>query len=318
MKARVIKSHQREFECLLDDGQRFKARALGNLMKSDGTVVVGDEVIVKKDDQLNEYRILEVLPRKSEIFRWLVRESKKKVTAANCDLLVIVCSVSKPPYKRGIIDRFILRAHQWRIRPIVVFNKMDEYSDESLDLCFEADRLKFLEIDSFEISALNNEYKNNYLTRGIEELKNTLKDKTSIFLGQSGVGKSQTINCLSEGRFELPTKKIGKSGKGSHTTTWSEIIDCGNFFLIDSPGIRQFSLEDVEADDFISYFPDLENIAVNCSFRNCQHNENSKNCAFYNPSNFDSLHDYELIHSRLSSYRHLLDEISQIPDWKKS
>ncbi|MBH48199.1 MAG: ribosome small subunit-dependent GTPase A [Halobacteriovorax sp.] len=313
IRARIIKSDKRVFDCrLIDSGEFVQATALGNLFKED-TVVVGDYVLLEA--QSDEWVIKEVEARKSEIFRMLRRESKRKVTAANCDSLVILNSSSKPAYKRGIVDRFLTRAHQWGVVPFVVFNKMDEYDPKDFDIKFEADRLQSLGVKCFEICAVESDYKVKYLSLGIEDLKRELNQSTSIFLGQSGVGKSQTITAITDGKTELKTGAVGKVGKGSHTTTWSEIIDCGNFELIDSPGIRQFSIDDIASGDLIELFPDVEEVATGCSFTNCGHESNNKGCAFY--SGKRSEYERELILSRLDSYKQLLAEISQIPDWQK-
>ncbi|MGZ3809588.1 MAG: GTPase RsgA, partial [Bacteriovorax sp.] len=133
LKARVFKSAKREFDCKIEGtGEMVVATALGNLLKGDeNTIVVGDYVMIENNV------ITEVLPRTNEIYRLIIREQKKKVTASNCDLMVIVSSVSRPEYKRGIVDRFLVRAHQWGIRPLIVFNKMDEYNEDELDIMFE-------------------------------------------------------------------------------------------------------------------------------------------------------------------------------------
>jgi ribosome biogenesis GTPase len=144
-----------------------------------------------------------------------------------------------------------------------------------------------------------------------------LAKKTSIFVGQSGVGKSQTITCLSDGQVELKTKKVGKIGKGSHTTTWSEIVDCGNFELIDSPGIRSFSIDDIDPVELIEYFPDLEEIAVNCKFNNCEHMPDSSGCAFFANVDEDS-RAFELRMSRLEAWHQMFYESCQTPHWAKS
>lgn len=312
-RARIIKSDKRVFDCrIIENGQFVQATALGNLFKED-TIVVGDFVILEA--QSDEWVIKSVEPRKSEIFRMLRRESKKKITAANCDSLIILNSSSKPTYKRGIVDRFLTRAHQWGVVPLVIFNKMDEYDPKDFDIVFEAERLKFLGVDCFEICAIDPDYKPRFLKLGLEDLKNSLKNNTSIFLGQSGVGKSQTINAITGESIELKIGAIGKVGKGAHTTTWSEIIDCGNFELIDSPGIRQFSIDDIVTDDLIELFPDVEQVATGCSFTNCGHEENNKGCAFY--SDNLSAHDQQLLLSRLDSFKQLHAEISEIPDWQK-
>lgn len=213
MKARVLRSSQREFDCLIiDSNEKIKATALGQLLK-DGQIVVGDLVEVSElgDD---EYQILKVYECHSEIYRLLIREKKKKVTASNCDLMVIVTSVSKPTYKRGIIDRFLARAHQWNITPLVVFNKMDQYDPSKFDIKFESDRLKGLNVDCFELSALNHDYLPHYLSLGLNELKERLSKNTAIFLGQSGVGKSHLISTVSGGEVALKSQKVGKKRQG--------------------------------------------------------------------------------------------------------
>lgn len=311
-KARVHKSGKREFECkILDSGEILMATALGNLLKGDdNSIVVGDYVLI--DDKNT---ITEVLDRQSEIFRLIIREQKKKVTAANCDVLVIVSSVSRPEYKRGIVDRFLVRAHQWGIHPIVVFNKMDEFNND-FDLKFEADRLKFLGVECFEVSANTENYQPSILSLSLKDLKEALKDKTSIFLGQSGVGKSRLITTVSEGEIKLLSREVGKVGKGTHTTTWSEIVESKSLTLIDSPGIRSFGLEDLLEEDLLSYFPDVEHLAVNCKFSNCKHDEGSNGCYFFSKLD-QNAPDTQLILSRLDAYKRMSEEISQIPDYLK-
>lgn len=317
-EAKIIRSHQRDFDCsLLDTKEVIKATALGNLLKKGESLVVGDNVMVDQIAETGEYVIKKSGPRKNEIFRILVRESKKKVTAANCDYLVILSSVFKPKFKRGIVDRFLVRAYQWGLEPLVVFNKMDMYNDELMDVEYEVDRLNRLGVDSFEISALEKDYAPQYLEKGIVDLKEKIAGSTSIFVGQSGVGKSQTITALSDGAVELKTKKVGKVGKGSHTTTWSEIVDCGDFYLIDSPGIRSFSLDDIDPIELIEYFPDLHKISTECAFSNCRHFPDNKGCAFYSEKYDPDEYEGLLVHSRLESFHLFFDEISSTPFWRK-
>jgi len=291
------------------------ATALAKVLKGD-RVVVGDYVDLSPvEGSENEWQIHNVSERSSEIYRVSVREQRKRVTAANCDLMIIQSSVSKPEFKQGIVDRFLARACQWGVRPIIVFNKMDEYNEADFDIEFEKRRLEALGAKCFEISAVaGSDYKNKYLDKGWEELKKELFGKTAIFLGQSGVGKSKLISGLSGGDVELKTKAVGKVGKGSHTTTWSEVVDLGNFYVIDSPGIRSFSLEDINPDDLIMYFPDLEEVAVHCKFNNCSHDEHIKGCAFYS-GNVD--YDQEALLSRLDAFKRIYDEVSATPEWQK-
>jgi ribosome biogenesis GTPase len=312
VKARVFKSAKREFDCkILETGEMVIATALGNLLKGDeNTIVVGDFVLIENKT------IVEVLPRTNEMYRLIIREQKKKVTASNCDLLVIVSSVSKPEYKRGIVDRFLVRAHQWGIRPLMVFNKMDEYDQNILDIQFEFDRMNNLGIECFEVSAALPGYEKQYLDLGLVDLKSRLLHKTSIFLGQSGVGKSRLISQVSDGKINLLSNEVGRVGKGKHTTTWSEIVDCESMSLIDSPGIRSFGVEDLLEEDLITYFPDLEAGAVQCKFSNCAHAEDSKGCYFFTKLD-QSSRETQLLMSRLESFCRMKEEISETPSYLK-
>lgn len=317
MKARILKSSMREFTCrLLDEGLCVQATALGTILKNDD-LVVGDFVEVEK--AVDEYVIKELYPRKNEIYRLLVREQKKKVTAANVDYMIILCSVSRPDFKRGFIDRFVVRARQWNIPPIVVFNKMDELKENKLDTTFEIKRLEYAGVECFEISAKNPDYRPRFCEHGFHELLRTLKNKTTLFVGQSGVGKSTTIQALTGDEVELKTREVGKVGKGTHTTTWSEIVEFADFDLIDSPGIRSLSLEDINVDDLMSYFPELAPLAAQCKFSNCDHTPESKHCAFHYGETINKTDplDREIILSRLDAFKRIQSEVIDIPHWER-
>jgi len=229
-------------------------------------------------------------------------------------VIVIVVAASRPEYKRGLVDRYLVRAVQWEIDAVLVFNKMDEKA-EDLDILFECDRVKELGVDAFEISSTDDGYKNQFLPRGLEDLKNYISHKTAIFLGQSGVGKSKLITSLTDRKIEILSGDLAKVGKGAHTTTWAEIIECGNFHLVDSPGVRAMSLEDISQEEIIQLFPDLYPIAKNCKFSNCPHTENIKGCAFQALDH--SKREDQLILTRLDSLIRLTEEIKTIPDWQR-
>lgn len=334
-KARIIRSDKRLFECrLLGAQQVVTATALGNLLKNDSSLVVGDFVDLAFDQKMNEYTITQCDPRKNEIFRLQVREQRKRVTAANCDLLVAVTSASKPAFKHGVLDRFLIRAAQWNMESIVIFNKMDEYNPanfkgslgansdplqneaEDFDINYQAQRLKGIDAKIFEISSTELSYRPRFLKNGYPELKEELKNKTAIFLGQSGVGKSRLISCLSEGKVSLQSNQISKVGKGSHTTTWSEIINVGDFELIDSPGIRSISLEDIDPDELMQFFPDLFRYASHCKFSNCAHDGKTPGCTFKKFLEGTDT-ESEMVRSRLDSYKKIHEEVSQTPEWQK-
>lgn len=311
--ARVYRSSKRVFECLPEGGGPLvQATAMAQQLKHDH-VVVGDKVVLEKTPS-GEWFIQEVSPRQSFVFRNIPRERVRKVVAANVDAVLIVVSAAMPSYKRGLVDRYLVRARQWGLPALLVFNKMDLF-DESFDLQFESNRVVPAEVTSFEVSADDPSRAPKFLPNGFAELQKILSGNTAILLGQSGVGKSRLITQLSGGMSHLLSGDLGKIGKGMHTTTWAELVDCGSFTLVDSPGVRSMSLEDISEDDLLSYFPDVAEGSVKCKFSNCTHTNGVKGCWFQSldPEKYDDA----LILSRMDSYQRILGEVQGIPDWEK-
>ena len=311
MLARIIRSSKREFDCLiLEQKQEVKAVCLREILKLNHPVV-GDMVKLRPMDNDDRFEIFELLERDNEIYRRIVRSRKKKVIAANIDAVLIIASVSKPEYKPFLIDRYITRTVQWNIPAIVIFNKMDEFNHQ-FDLEFEKKKFEFLGVNFFEIS---NE-KNSAFYQYTDELKNLLQGKTTICLGQSGVGKSRLISTLSGGDIELLSARLAKGvEKGAHTTTWAEFLDLGDFYMIDSPGVRTLSVADITPDELIELFPDLHETFHECQFKDCRHEEKSKGCAFQKlePEN---LHD-RIVLQRLAAYKSMRDDAESIPEWER-
>jgi len=305
--AHIYEAHKKEFLCKIEsENKTVSASAKGTVLKGN-QLVAGDRVLLEKSG--DDYQIVELIERTNEIFRMNIRERKKRMIAANCDLVIIVTSVSRPIYKQGVIDRFATRSFQWDVPAIVVFNKMDEFED-NFDIDFEMRRFENLGIECFEVSAEYPETTPKFGRGSFKDLREKLFNTQAIILGQSGVGKSRLISSLSDRELILPSCEIGKGGKGCHTTAWSEVIECGAFRIIDSPGIRSFSLDDISPEELIDYFPDLLPISLTCKFNDCRHESSSKGCAFYgggiDPEKAD------IIASRLLSYKKILDEISGI------
>ena len=301
----IYEAHKKEFLCKIDSENKTVSACAKRTVLKGNKLVVGDNVLLEKTG--SEYQIVDLLDRTNEIFRLIIRERKKRVTAANCDLVIIATSVSKPLYKQGVIDRFTTRTFQWDVPAIVVFNKMDEFQND-FDIDFEMRRFENLGIECFEISAKYPDHPSGFGRGSFKDLRNKLVKTQSIILGQSGVGKSTLITSLSDREIILRSAEIGRSGKGSHATTWSEMIDCGTFRIIDSPGIRSFSLDDIIPKELINFFPDLLPISMTCKFNNCRHESSSKGCAFYGEAPVRQIAD--IIESRLLSYKKIMEEIS--------
>lgn len=312
MEAKIYRSSKRVFDCKIKDSSEIvSATALREIVKNNHPVV-GDNVKLSINDS-SEYEITDILERKNAIFRRIVRTNKTKNVAANVDVILIITSVSKPDYKTFLIDRYLVRATQWEIPVIVVFNKMDQFDDQ-FDLEFEELKLKSLGVTTFKVSSLTSD--SSELEKNIRELKALLKDKTAICLGQSGVGKSQLITKLSDGKVELLSSRLAKKvAKGAHTTSWSEIVELPDFQIIDSPGIRSLSIQDIDINELDDLFPDLVPYFNQCKFNDCSHELNVKGCAF---KGLDEEKVEELIVlERLISYLKIKDEVQAIPEWEK-
>lgn len=316
IRARIFRSSKRNFDCQRSDNKEVvTATALATLLKEDH-IVVGDWVeLIPPPMTGQEWVIQKVLERSNFIFRNMPRVQKKNVIAANIDVLLIVVSAGVPAFKRGLVDRYLVRSDYWNIPAYVIFNKMDLYEESEFDIQFEADRLKWLNVECFELSAHEGNYKQRYLGEGFKELSDKLTGKTAILVGQSGVGKSRLITELSEGKIQLLSGETNRANKGSHTTTWAELIDGEKFALIDSPGIRSMSLSDLTQEELIMSFSDIQEFATKCKFVSCNHEENNKGCFFQQLNKEER--ESQLILSRLDSYKRVLEEVMQIPDWQK-
>jgi ribosome biogenesis GTPase len=317
IRARIFRSSKRHFDCRREDTKEVvPATSLAMLLKEDH-IVVGDWVELSPPPAGGEeWKIEAVVDRANSIFRNLPREQRKKVIAANVDVMLIVMSAGKPAYKRGLVDRYLVRSDFWNVPAYVVFNKMDMHDPREFDLRYEADRLKWLNAKCFEVSAEDLAYVPRYLDAGLADLHRDLLGKTAILLGHSGVGKSRLITTLSRGRVELLSGELGKVGKGAHTTTWAELIDAEDFTLIDSPGVRSMSLGDLTKQDLLYCFSDINEWSAKCRFSSsCQHDANSKGCFFQALD--EKKREDQLILSRLDSYKRILEEVSDIPDWQK-
>lgn len=317
IRARIFRSSKRNFDCQCEDTKEIVvATALAVLLKEDH-LVVGDWVgLIPPPKPGEDWVITEVYKRQNSVFRNLPREQRKKVIASNVDVMLVVVSAGKPAYKRGLVDRYLVRSSYWDIPAFVVFNKMDLHDEQEFDLSFEADRLKWLNVECFEVSAEVDSYAHRFLPLGMKELDEKLRNKTAILLGHSGVGKSRLITHLSHGKVKLLSGELGKVGKGAHTTTWAELVDAAGFTLIDSPGVRSMSLSDLTKEELLYGFSDINEWSTKCKFAsNCAHDENSKGCFFQGLEK--NKRENQLILSRLDSYKRVLEEVSTVPDWQK-
>ena len=277
-KGIVIKSTGSWYQVRLENGEEWKCRIIGKFrlqnMKITNPVAVGDEVEIEIEDKIeNTALIKKILPRRN----YVVRQSPRKkhflhLLASNVDQAIVIVTIVEPNLKQGFIDRFLLMTEPYSIPTVIVFNKADLYSEDDLAL-FEYFKILYENIGYTVLltSALQK--------IGMDDLKNTLKDKTSLVAGQSGVGKSTLVNTL-QPQLDLRTVELSDhSGKGQHTTTFAEMfqLDFGGA-IIDSPGIKTLAFNHFKPSDVVHNFREIFKVSKECKFRNCTH-RNEPKCA---------------------------------------
>lgn len=265
-------------------------------------LAVGDQVaIVPTDDSEAGARrgvIEEVEPRRSALRR--VRDFKRdQVVCANVDRIFVVVAAGDPPYKRPFIDRLLVGAARDALPATIVVNKMDLADDEYRELIEEdMDVYGRLGHPSLLVSAETGE--------GVDALRAELRDRISAVVGPSGVGKSTLLNAVCPG-LQLRTGEVSEvDGRGRHTTTAAELVrlpgtDGG--FVIDTPGLRAFGLWDLQPDEVLIGFKEIEDAAVSCRFTNCGHRE-EPGCAVKR-----AVEEGEVDEERYVSFLKLRDEV---------
>ena len=289
MEGLIIAGTNNTFTVECDDELTRNCTIKGKVLKSDkqfyNPLAPGDRVTVEPDP-INEHKgqVLGVLERKNTFLRWNVKGRCPQLLACNLDYLILVCTPDEPPFRPRFIDRALAQAEHQGITPIIVCNKWDlaeEMQTDGREEEFDAidRRLTIwsdLDYRVLRISAKTGE--------GMTEFAQLLENHLSAFVGQSGVGKSSLINVM-DNSCVLKTGSLSKKyGKGSHTTTKGTLIHLTlneTLFegvrglkadIIDTPGIRRFVLDDVEADDVAMYFKEFEPFIGKCKFGlGCKH-----------------------------------------------
>lgn len=283
---------------------------LRGLLKKENTqkknlVTVGDVVWIEKSNE-KEGQIADVDERKTVLSRAdNLSRRKEQLIASNIDQVFITSSVVSPPIKFPLIDRYIIAAHKGGMTPIVVINKIDLLGGPT-----EGDPLVEQEKEIYE--GLVEAYKKAGVTliatsietgEGIDLLKSLMKDKISVFSGQSGVGKSSLINIVAG--YDLRTGGIvDRTKKGSHTTTSTKLLPLSfGGWCVDTPGIKSFGVWQLDKDEVEHYFDEIFACGHNCRYPDCSHT-GEEGCAVTT-----ALDKGEISSLRYTSYCALLDSL---------
>ena len=259
--ATVIASYGNQCKIETEDKTIVRAKSL----KSIGKPLCGDKVKYKVE-QNNQLVITEILPRTTILSRLNNLNPKPKQIASNIEQMIIVISANNS-IKYGLIDRYLVAAEFSGFKPVIVVNKIDTVQDEELTNIKKSMHIyENINIPVFYMSAINN--------IGIDSLLSVTSNMTNIVVGQSGVGKSSIVNAILPD-MDIPaiTKEISDSNnKGKHTTTTAYLYTIpSNGKLIDSPGIREFGLWNIDKNDLAKGFTEIQNESEHCKFRNCLH-----------------------------------------------
>ncbi|MCQ2201194.1 MAG: ribosome small subunit-dependent GTPase A [Bacteroidales bacterium] len=299
MRGTVIKSTGSYYDVRLDDGQvvadcRIKGKMRIDDIKSTNPVAVGDFVNIEIES--NEGVIDEVLPRKNYVVRRSSNLSKQThILAANVDQAVLVVTINFPVTTPTFIDRFLASAEAFGVPVVMVFNKVDRYDAQLREELQAFEQIyKDMGYDVIEISAKHD--------KGLEQVKERLKDKVSVIAGHSGVGKSTLINKIEPG-LDLRTDDISETNNsGKHTTTHAEMhpFSFGGY-IIDTPGIRGFGITGIERNEVAHYFRDIFKVSDDCQYNNCSH-RHEPGCAVKL-----AVEEGRLAYSRYQSYINIVD-----------
>lgn len=300
----VIKSTGSFCTVRLSSGNIVECKVRGKFrikdIKTTNPVAVGDVVDVEVDAGENTSWVVGLHERRNYIIRRSVNLSHQfHIIAANVDQAMLIATVAFPRTSTGFIDRFLITAEAYSIPAILVFNKIDLLDDDTRKA-----HERYLQIyrgagyECFETSSVTG--------AGITDLRDMLQGKITLLSGHSGTGKSTLINAVQPG-LELKTGVISDvHDKGKHTTTFAEMFDLVvGGAIIDTPGIKEFGLVEMEPDELASYYPDIYKYQHNCKFTNCMH-ENEPGCAVK-----QAVEDGGIAEERYVNYRAILADLQE-------
>lgn len=269
-------------------------------------VGVGDIVELEMDEKENTGLITKIENRRNYVVRQSPRQKHHlHLLASNIDQALLIVTVVQPNLKQGFIDRFLLLTEPRDIPVIICFNKSDLYSEDDLliakYLCGLYEKIGY---GTIVVSAIDGSR--------IDELRSLLNHKTTLISGQSGVGKSTLLNAI-EPSLNLRTGDISDySGKGQHTTTFAELFQLdADTAIIDTPGIKTLSYNNMEVLDVAHNFREFFEISSNCRFHNCTH-RNEPGCAVK-----AALEDGTISELRYQNYLTILDEVERQNHWER-
>jgi len=265
----VMRSTGSWYDVMTNEKEKVECRLRGKF-KLDGKkitnpIAVGDKVIFEYEGD-DKGIITQILPRRNYIMRKSVhRKHESHILAANLDQAVLIATLVFPKTSLGFIDRFLIITESFRIPTIIIFNKIDLLDEDGMEYLNELTDI-YQSIGYPCISTSINEKIN------IDSFHEILKNKKSLVAGHSGVGKSSLVNTINP-NLDIKTSEVSTfANKGVHTTTFAEMFEIEeNSYIIDSPGIKELGLADIEPWEISHYFREMRLLLNNCKYHNCTH-----------------------------------------------
>ncbi|MFZ4800279.1 MAG: ribosome small subunit-dependent GTPase A [Bacteroidia bacterium] len=267
----VVKSTGSWYEVMKPSGEIVNCRLKGKFrlqgLKHTNPVTVGDKINYEMEPNSENGVIFSIEPRKNYIIRKSSNLSKQThIIASNIDQAILMVTIAFPTTSLGFIDRFLVTAEAYHIPTTIIFNKvdlctngLDDVLQETIDLYHKKVGYAYLK------TSVNDKI-------GLDEVIELLQNKTTLVAGHSGVGKSSLLNAI-EPNLNLRTGIISKTSfNGQHTTTFAQMhpLSFGGF-IIDTPGIREFGVVDLNNAELSHYFKEMKPFIGKCKFNNCQH-----------------------------------------------
>lgn len=308
----VIRSTGSWYMVREDSGQVWECRIIGKFRLDDmiltNPVAVGDEVsFMPESGEMGKALIRLIHPRRNYIARQSPRQKHHlHLLASNIDQAVVIVTVVEPHLKPGFIDRFLLMTEPQDIPAIIIFNKSDLYgaeemaSYEQMHAVYTGLGYRVLLTGALE-------------KKGLDTLRDILKDQTTLIMGQSGVGKSTLVNAV-QPRLQLKTSEISDySGKGQHTTTFAEMfeLDFGGR-IIDTPGIKTLSFNNLEPMQVAHNFREFFKLSPGCKFGSACTHRNEPQCAV-----LQALETGDISEWRYLNYVNILEEVEEQNYWER-
>ena len=302
MKALVYKSTGSWYVVKNEGGREFNARIKGRFKIDDITstnpIAVGDMVDINKEDGEESIVITGIHDRKNYIIRQSPHNKNlQHIIASNLDQSILFATLKDPKTSTGFIDRFLVAAEAYHIPAIIVFNKSDLYRKKEIE---NFEKLKILyEAIGYPVYLMS--VSGNI---DLQPVGNLLKNKTTLLSGHSGVGKSSFINSILPDNLLKTQEVSGWSGKGLHTTTFAEMFDLPfGGKIIDTPGMREFAMMDIEPELLSHYFPEMRGLLNECRFNNCVHIE-EPGCAVKK-----AVEENKISYERYANYLNIFDSL---------